>query len=209
VNLVNLEAAVMAYGTHVLLDHVSLGVEASERIGVVGRNGSGKTTLLAALAGTAELNSGRSTRARDVRIGHLPQSERLAGPVRSVVFKSLPEHEWAGGADVRALLSGLLSGIDLDAPAERLSGGESRRVALAAVLRGRHDLLLLDEPTNHLDIGAIRWLAGYLAGADGAGFSGPGFSGPGYGGSLVVVTHDRWFLDAVSQRTWEVAGGHA
>ena len=192
-NLVNLEAAVMAYGDRVLLDRVSLGVAAGDRIGVVGRNGSGKTTLLATLAGHAALNSGRSTRARDVSVGYLPQAEQLAGPVREIVFGALAEHEWATDARARGLLAALLSGIDLDAHAERLSGGERRRVALAALLRGTHDLLLLDEPTNHLDIDAIRWLAGYL--------------GNQHRAAYVVVTHDRWFLDAVCDRTWEVADG--
>jgi ATP-binding cassette subfamily F protein uup len=192
VNLVNLEAAVKAFGTQVLLDHVSLGVAAGDRIGVVGRNGAGKTTLLAALAGAADLNSGRSTRSREARIGYLPQAEQLAGQVRQIVFGAEPEHEWAADARSRALIAALLAEIDLAASAERLSGGERRRVALAALLRGTHDLLLLDEPTNHLDIEAIRWLAGYLT---------------SYGKTFVVVTHDRWFLDAVCQRTWEMADG--
>jgi ABC transport system ATP-binding/permease protein len=192
VNLVNLEAAVKAYGERVLLDHVSLGVEAGDRIGVVGRNGSGKTTLLDALAGVADLNSGRSTRAGDASIGYLPQAEELAGQVRKIVFGALAEHEWATDARARGLLAALLTGIDLDASAERLSGGERRRVALAALLRGTHDLLLLDEPTNHLDIEAIRWLAGYLT---------------SHGKAFVVVTHDRWFLDAVCERTWEISDG--
>jgi ATP-binding cassette subfamily F protein uup len=192
VNLVNLEGAVKAYSSRVLLDQVSLGVAAGDRIGVVGRNGSGKTTLLAALAGTASLDAGRSTRSRDVRIGYLPQSEQLSGPVRQIVFGALPEHQWAADVRGRALLAVLLSDIDLAATADRLSGGERRRVALAALLRGTHDLLLLDEPTNHLDIEAIRWLAGYLT---------------EYAPTFVVVTHDRWFLDAVSQQTWELADG--
>ena len=191
-NLVNLEAAVKAYGERTLLDHVSLGLAAGDRIGVVGRNGSGKTTLLAALAGAVDLNSGRSTRARDASVGFLPQAEQLTGQVRELVFGALPEHEWATDARARGLLAALLAGIDLDASAERLSGGERRRVALAALLRGTHDLLLLDEPTNHLDIEAIRWLAGYLT---------------THGKAFVVVTHDRWFLDAVCDRTWEVGDG--
>jgi len=192
VNIVNLEAATKAYGAQVLLDGVSLGVAAGERIGLVGRNGSGKTTLLAALAGQADLDAGRSTRTRDARIGYLPQSERLAGSVREIAFGTLPEHEWASDARMRGLLSALLSGIDTGARAESLSGGERRRVALAALLRGTHDLLLLDEPTNHLDIEAIRWLAGYLR---------------SQGAAFVVVTHDRWFLDEVCERTWELDAG--
>jgi ATP-binding cassette subfamily F protein uup len=192
VNLVNLEAAIKAYGSRVLLDRVSLGVAAGDRVGVVGRNGSGKTTLLAALAGATDLNAGRSTQARDLAIGYLPQSEQLAGSVRQIVFGDLAEHEWATDARVRGLLAALIGDIALDADAERLSGGERRRVALAALLRRDHDLLLLDEPTNHLDIEAIGWLAGYLT---------------SHGKAFVVVTHDRWFLDAVCDRTWEVADG--
>jgi ATP-binding cassette subfamily F protein uup len=192
VNLVNLEAAVKAYGTRVLLDQVSLGIAAGDRIGVVGRNGSGKTTLLAALAGATALDSGRSTRARDAQVGYLPQSEQLSGSVRAIVFGDAPEHEWAADARGRGLLTALLADIDLEADAATLSGGERRRTALAALLRGSYELLLLDEPTNHLDIEAIGWLAGYLG---------------SYAKAFVVVTHDRWFLDAVSDRTWEVADG--
>ncbi|HUJ07649.1 MAG TPA: ABC-F family ATP-binding cassette domain-containing protein [Streptosporangiaceae bacterium] len=191
-NIVNLESAVKAYGTRVLLDGVSLGVADGDRIGLVGRNGSGKTTLLEALAGRVGLSAGRSTRSRDARIGYLPQSAELTGSVRELVFGTLPEHEWAADARGRGLLTALLSGIDLAASAERLSGGERRRVALAALLRDPRDLLLLDEPTNHLDIEAIGWLAGYLS---------------SHGTAFVVVTHDRWFLDAVSERTWELADG--
>ena len=191
-NLVNLEAAVKAYGSRVLLDRVSLGVAAGDRVGVVGRNGSGKTTLLAALAGATDLNAGRSTRARGLAIGYLPQSEQLAGSVRQIVFGDLAEHEWATDARVRGLVAALIADIPLDAEAKGLSGGERRRVALAALLLRDHDLLLLDEPTNHLDIEAIGWLAGYLT---------------SLGKAFVVVTHDRWFLDAVCDRTWEVADG--
>jgi ABC transport system ATP-binding/permease protein len=192
VNLVNLEAAAKAFGPRVLLDGVSLGVAAGDRIGVVGRNGAGKSTLLAALAGTAALDSGRVTRTRDLRLGHLPQSENLTGRVRELVFGTLPEHAWAASPRTRGVKEALLGGISLDSLAERLSGGERRRVGLAALLCGMHDLLLLDEPTNHLDIEAIGWLAGYLG---------------GQGRTFVVVTHDRWFLDAVCERTWEVADG--
>jgi ABC transport system ATP-binding/permease protein len=192
-NLVNLEQASKAYHDRVLLDQVSLGVSVGQRVGVVGRNGAGKTTLLAALAGTGDLDSGRATRARDITIGYLPQAEQLSGTVAEVVFGSLPEHEWATDQRSRSVIGALLGGVDLGAEVARLSGGERRRTALAALLRRSYDLLLLDEPTNHLDIEAITWLAGYLR---------------EFATSYVVVTHDRWFLDAVTERTWEVAGGH-
>ena len=191
-NLVNLEQVSKAYHEHVLLDRVSLGVAAGQRIGVVGRNGAGKTTLLAALAGTADLDSGRSTRARDITIGHLAQAEQLAGTVGQAAFGSLPEHEWAADARSRSVIEALLGDIDLGAPVRQLSGGERRRTALAALLIRSYDLLLLDEPTNHLDIEAISWLAGYLR---------------EFAGTYVVVTHDRWFLDETTEETWEVAGG--
>ncbi|MGO8958480.1 MAG: ABC-F family ATP-binding cassette domain-containing protein [Streptosporangiaceae bacterium] len=191
-NLVNLEQAAKAYHERVLLDRVSLGVSAGQRIGVVGRNGSGKTTLLAALAGTARLDSGRATRAGDVTIGYLPQAEELAGPVAELVFGSLAEHEWAAEPRSRAVIGALLGGLDVTADVRTLSGGERRRTALAALLRHRYDLLLLDEPTNHLDIEAITWLASYLR---------------EFATSYVVVTHDRWFLDAVTEQTWELADG--
>jgi ABC transport system ATP-binding/permease protein len=191
--LVTLEAATKAYGPRVLLDQVSLGVAAGDRIGVVGRNGAGKSTLLEVLAGHGGLDSGRATRARDLDIGYLPQAEELTGTVRKLVFGSRPEHEWAGDARGRSVIAALLPGIDPEAAVERMSGGERRRVALARLLLAPHDLLLLDEPTNHLDIDAVQWLAGYLR---------------EHARSFVVVTHDRWFLDAVTERTWEVADGH-
>jgi ATP-binding cassette subfamily F protein uup len=192
VNLVNLEAAVKAFGPRALLDGVSLGVSAGDRIGVVGRNGAGKTTLLAAMAGTGELDSGRVTRAGGLRLGYLPQIQELAGSVGEIVFGTLPEHAWAADPRTRAVKEALLGGVRLDSAAERLSGGERRRVGLAALLCQANDLLLLDEPTNHLDIDAIGWLAGYLRGQRQA---------------FVIVTHDRWFLDAVCERTWEIADG--
>jgi len=192
VNLVNTEAAAKAFGPRVLLGGVSLGVSAGDRIGVVGRNGAGKTTLLAVLAGAATLDSGRVTRARGLRIGYLPQSDELTGSVRQLVFGTLPEYAWAANPRARAVSGALLGGIDLDAAAQRLSGGERRRVGLAALLAASHDLLLLDEPTNHLDIEAIGWLAGHLRDR---------------GTAFVVVTHDRWFLDAACEWTWEVSGG--
>ena len=191
-NLVNLEQASKAYGERPLLDRVSLGVTAGDRIGLVGRNGTGKTTLLGALAGTTPLDSGRSTRTRGITVGFLAQAPQQAGRVRDLVLGSVPEHEWAADPRSRSVIGALLADVDLDAEIGRLSGGERRRAMLAAVLRASDDLLLLDEPTNHLDIEAISWLAGYLR---------------EYGRSYVVVTHDRWFLDAVCERTWELADG--
>jgi ATP-binding cassette subfamily F protein uup len=192
VNLVNLERAVKAYGERPLLDGVSAGVAAGDRIGIVGRNGAGKSTLLAVLAGQEPLDSGRATRTRDLRIGRVAQRSELTGTVHSVVLGDTPEHVWAANPRTRSILAALLPGMNLAEPAGQLSGGESRRVALAAVLIGQHDLLLLDEPTNHLDVEAIDWLARHLVQRAEA---------------LAVVTHDRWFLDAVCNRTWELAGG--
>ena len=191
-NLVNLERAVKAYGERPLLAGVSAGVAAGDRIGIVGRNGAGKSTLLAVLAGREPLDGGRATRTRDLRTGMLAQRSELTGTVHSVVLGDTPEHVWAADPRTRSILTALLPGVNLAEPAGRLSGGESRRVALAAVLIGRHDLLLLDEPTNHLDVEAIDWLAWQLVQRPEA---------------LAVVTHDRWFLDAVCNRTWELAGG--
>jgi ABC transport system ATP-binding/permease protein len=192
VNLVNLEKVVKGYGQRLLLDGVSAGVAAGERVGVVGRNGAGKSTLLALMAGTEHPDSGRVTRARDLRIGHLSQQDRLAGTVGDLVTGGRPEHVWAGDPRTRSAVTALLPGIDFAAQAQRLSGGESRRVALTALLLGGYDLLLLDEPTNHLDVEAVDWLARFLA---------------RLGKAMVVVTHDRWFLDAVCEQTWELADG--
>jgi len=208
VNLVNLEAAAKAFGPRVLLDQVSLGVADGDRVGVVGRNGAGKSTLLAALAGPAlagpalagtaldghsELDAGRVTHAGGLSLGYLAQADELDGRIGDLVFGAgVPEHTWAADPRAREVAGALLGGLDLDGQAGRLSGGESRRVALAALLATPRDLLLLDEPTNHLDIEAISWLAGFLR---------------RHAAAYVVVTHDRWFLDETCDRTWEVAGG--
>ncbi|MET7328541.1 ABC-F family ATP-binding cassette domain-containing protein [Nonomuraea sp. NPDC005650] len=193
-NLVNLESVSHAYGPKPLLSDVSLGVEAGERIGVVGRNGGGKTTLLSVIAGAVRPDKGRVTHNRGLRVGFLSQQDTLdAGTaVREIVLDGRAEHEWAGDQRVREILANLIGDLDLDATAGDLSGGERRRTALARLLIDDHDLIMLDEPTNHLDIEAIAWLAGHLAARKSA---------------LVAVTHDRWFLDAVSSRTWEVVDG--
>lgn len=193
-NLVNLEAVSHAYGPKPLLHDVSLGVEEGERIGVVGRNGGGKTTLMSVIAGGVRPDSGRVTHTRGLRVGFLTQHDGLdaGSAVRELVLDGRAEHEWAGDQRIREILANLIGDLDLDAKAGDLSGGERRRTALARLLIDDHDLIMLDEPTNHLDIEAIAWLAGHLAGRKSA---------------LLVVTHDRWFLDAVSTRTWEVVDG--
>src|SRR3954452_4573909 len=203
-NLVNLENVGKSYGTTVVLDGVSLGIGDGERIGVVGRNGGGKSTLLKLMIGAETPDGGRVTRTGGLRIAAVDQRGALpAGTtVREYVVGDAAEHEWAGDAAVRSVLAGLgLAAVGLDADVARaggglaaaparLSGGERRRTALAAALIQQADLLVLDEPTNHLDVEGVTWLAGSLVGLRGA---------------LLVVTHDRWFLDAVVARTWEVA----
>ncbi|NIJ10584.1 ATP-binding cassette subfamily F protein uup [Saccharomonospora amisosensis] len=195
-NLVNLESVSKSYGERALLDGVSLGVADGDRIGVVGLNGGGKTTLLEVLSGLAAPDSGRVSRARDLRVRVVTQRTNLppASTVREAVLADYAaEHEWAADARVRSVMDGLgISAIGLETPTATLSGGERRRVALAAALVAELDLVVLDEPTNHLDVEGVRWLADHLLGRKIA---------------LVVVTHDRWFLDAVCSRTWEVTGG--
>ncbi len=199
-NIVNLDRVSKAYAVGAILTDVSAGVEDDDRIGVVGLNGAGKTTLLRLLTKAEEPDDGRVTHRRDLRVAALPQSLDLppAATVRDVVVGTawLPaafaaEHEWAGDAGVRTVLNGLgMPHLGLDAAVGPMSGGERRRVALSALLVRPADLLILDEPTNHLDVAGIDWLAEHLLVRRGA---------------LMVVTHDRWFLDAVCTATWEVA----
>jgi ATP-binding cassette subfamily F protein uup len=180
--------------TRVILDELSLGLETGDRIGVVGRNGEGESTLLGTLAGTRVPDSGRVTRRGGVTIGVLDQEDRLGpGTVLDSIVGGREEHEWAGDRRVREVLSGLLHGVDPLTDLDSLSGGQRRRVALAALLTADHDVLLLDEPTNHLDIEGVRWLAAHLNARWAAGQ-----------GAMVTVSHDRWFLDAVCTRMWEV-----
>ncbi|HEX6247159.1 MAG TPA: ABC-F family ATP-binding cassette domain-containing protein [Nocardioidaceae bacterium] len=193
-NLVNLERVHKSYGIRPLLDGVSLGVGAGERIGVVGRNGDGKTTLLRIIGGLEEPDQGRVSRSRGLHLGFLTQGDDLdpAASVQEAVLGDRAEHEWAADAFTREIVEVLLAGVPLERKVADLSGGERRRCSLARLLLGEHDLIVLDEPTNHLDVEAVSWLAEHLARRTSA---------------LVVVTHDRWFLDEVCDTTWEVHDG--
>ncbi|MEO6882286.1 MAG: ATP-binding cassette domain-containing protein, partial [Mycobacteriaceae bacterium] len=197
VNLVNLENVSKSFGVAPLLERVSLGIASGERIGVVGLNGGGKTTLLEVLSGVEPADSGRVSRTGGLRLAVVTQRGVLppGSTVGEVVLAPLgvPEHEWAGDARIRSVLDGIgVHVVGLDAAVDDLSGGERRRVALAAALVQDLDLLVLDEPTNHLDVEGVQWLAEHLVARRSA---------------LVVVTHDRWFLDTVATRTWEVHHG--
>ncbi|MFF6778459.1 ABC-F family ATP-binding cassette domain-containing protein [Streptomyces sp. NPDC012637] len=201
VNLVNVESVSKVYGTRALLDGVSLGVSEGDRIGVVGRNGDGKTTLIRMLARLEEADSGRVTHSGGLRLGVLTQHDSLdpTATIRHEVIGVMADHEWAGSAKIRDVLTGLFGGLDLpgfekglDTVIGPLSGGERRRIALAKLLIEDQDLIVLDEPTNHLDVEGIAWLAGHLRERRSA---------------LVCVTHDRWFLDQVCTRMWDVQRG--
>ena len=195
---IGLESIRIAVGPRLLLDEVTLGIEDGLRVGVLGPNGAGKSTLLAVLAGAREVDGGRVTRAGGTRVAMLRQADDLPGDttVRRAVHGGAPEHEWASDPAVRDIHAGLLADIDPGAGVAALSGGQRRRVALAAVLTCPADVLLLDEPTNHLDVEGVDWLARHLN----ARLAGRRADA----GALVVVTHDRWFLDAVCTRVWEV-----
>ena len=197
-NLLNLESVSKAFDIRPLLDGVSLGVAQGERIGIVGRNGDGKSTLLKIMAGTLETDSGRVSKSNSVHIGILSQADNASAgaSVREVVLGDIPVHEWASNSRVREVLQGLFGGHSddlLDRAFHSLSGGERRRVNLAKLLVDDLDLILLDEPTNHLDVEGVAWLAAHLR--DRAGLS------------VVVITHDRWFLDEISEKIWEVVDG--
>ncbi|MFC1441718.1 ABC-F family ATP-binding cassette domain-containing protein [Streptacidiphilus sp. N1-10] len=201
VNLVTVENVVKVYGTRAVLDGVSIGVSEGDRIGVVGRNGDGKTTLTRIMAKLEEADTGRVTHVGGLRVGALTQSDSLdpAATIRHEVIGDMDDHQWAGNAKIRDVLTGLFGGLDLPGFAQGLdtvigplSGGERRRIALAKLLIAEPDLLVLDEPTNHLDVEGIAWLAGHLRVRRSA---------------LVVVTHDRWFLDQVCTRMWDVQDG--
>ena len=197
-NLVNIEEVSKAFDIRALLERVSLGVSEGDRIGIVGRNGSGKSTLMKVIAAIESPDQGRVTKANSVKIGLLSQVDR-ADPnstVGDVVIGDRAKHEWASDSGIREDFTGLFGGFD-DHLFERkfatLSGGEKRRVGLAKLLIDELDLILLDEPTNHLDVEGVAWLATHLNSRKSL--------------AVLVITHDRWFLDAVTDRTWEVVGG--
>jgi ABC transport system ATP-binding/permease protein len=200
-NLVNLKDVAKGYGSRSGLRDVTLGVGAGDRTGVVGRNGDGKSTLLRLIAGAEAPDAGAVTRAGGLALALLGQGDELVAhrTARDELVGGRADHEWRGDPAFRGVLEGLLGGVELrrlrgglDAEVEALSGGERRRVALAGLLLGVPELLRLDEPTNHLDVEGVDWLARHLAARR---------------GTLLVVTHDRWFLDAVCTQTWEVADG--
>ncbi len=194
-HLLGAEGLHLEYPTRVVFDSVTLGIEEGDRIGIVGRNGDGKSSLLAMLAGTKEPDAGRVTSRGGTRIGVLDQADTLDDSltVGSAVVGDAADHEWAGDARIRDVIDGLLRGLPWDASVASLSGGQRRRVALAKLLAGDWDIIALDEPTNHLDVEAITWLAGHLK-----------TRWAKNSGALLVVTHDRWFLDEVVNQTWEV-----
>ena len=197
-NLVNLEGVSKAFDIRPLLDDVSLGISEGDRIGIVGRNGSGKSTLLKVMAGVEPPDSGRVTKTNDIRVGLLSQVD-IADPsatVGDVVLGNKEKHEWAREPKIREIFDGLFGGHSdefFDRKFSALSGGERRRVGLAKLLISELDLLLLDEPTNHLDVEGVAWLSRYLNQRKDL--------------AVAVITHDRWFLDAVTDRTWEVVDG--
>jgi ATP-binding cassette subfamily F protein uup len=197
-NLVNIEEVSKAFDIKALLERVSLGVSEGERIGIVGRNGSGKSTLMKIIAAIESPDQGRVTKANSVKIGLLSQVDK-ADPnstVGDVVIGDRAKHEWASDSGIREVFTGLFGGFDdhlFERKFSTLSGGEKRRVGLAKLLIDELDLILLDEPTNHLDVEGVAWLASHLNSRKSL--------------AVLVITHDRWFLDAVTDRTWEVIDG--
>lgn len=194
-HLLGAEALHLEFPTKVVFDSVTLGLNEGDRVGIVGRNGDGKSSLLAMLAGRLPPDSGRVSVRGGVRVGVLTQADALEDSltVEQAVVGDTPEHVWAGDPRARDVIRGLLADVPWDAPVDTLSGGQRRRVELAALLARDWEALLLDEPTNHLDVEAITWLADHIKRRWAAS-----------AGGLLVVTHDRWFLDEVCTITWEV-----
>jgi ATP-binding cassette subfamily F protein uup len=197
-NIINIEGVSKAFDIRPLLVGVSLGVSEGERIGIVGRNGGGKSTLLKILAELEPPDEGRVTRANWAKLGMLSQVDTAesGATVRDVVVGSKKTHEWASDSGVREIFAGLFGGYNselLDRPFGSLSGGEKRRVGIAKLLIEPLDIVLLDEPTNHLDVEGVAWLAQHIRKRREL--------------AVVVITHDRWFLDEVSDTMWEVVDG--
>ncbi len=194
-HLLGAENIGISFGTRTVLDSVSIGVDEGDRIGLVGRNGDGKSTLMRILAGQQDPDDGRVTRRGGTTLGVLDQRDDLdpEDTVQHAVVGDVPDHVWASDAKVRDVMGGLLGGLDWGRTVGTLSGGQRRRTALARLLAGSDDLIFLDEPTNHLDVEGVAWLAEHLKTRWRA-----------TDGGLLVVTHDRWFLDEVCTRTWEV-----
>lgn len=194
-HLLGAESIHLEYPTRVIFDRITIGLNEGDRIGVVGRNGDGKSTLLRLLSGRIEPDTGRVTRRNGVTLGMLDQADMLPEDlvVSTAIVGTKEDYEWAGDARIRDVIDGLLLDVPWEATIGALSGGQRRRVALAKLLVGDWDVVFLDEPTNHLDVEGIAWLAGHL-----------NKRWPANQGGLIVVTHDRWFLDEVSTDTWEV-----
>ena len=199
-HLLGVENLRIVVGSRTLLDGVTVGIEDGTRVGVLGPNGAGKSTFLRALSGQREIDGGRITRAADTRVAILNQSDNFPPgiSVRQAVHGDAAEHVWASNPAVRDIHAGLLADVDLAADVDTLSGGQGRRVALAHVLTQDAQVVVLDEPTNHLDVEGVDWLARHLQ---------KRFDSARGDGALVVVTHDRWFLDAICNRVWEVVPG--
>ena len=189
------ESLHLEFPTRTIFEGITVGLNEGDRIGIVGRNGDGKSTLMKILAGRLEPDSGRVTVRGGTRIGYLDQSDVLDDDhtVGYAIVGDTPEYEWASQPRIRDVISGLVSDLPWDAPVSSLSGGQRRRVALASLLAQEWDVLMLDEPTNHLDVEAITWLANHLKSCWSKN-----------AGGLMVVTHDRWFLDEICTDTWEV-----
>ncbi len=197
-HLLGAEKIRLSFATTRVFENLTIGVQDGDRIGIVGRNGDGKSTLIKLFARIQEPDSGQITKRGDVRVGLLDQLDQFAPSetISHVVVGDTPEHEWAGNSKIRDIFQGLLKDFDFDQKVSELSGGQRRRVALAALLAKEWDILMLDEPTNHLDIEGVAWLAQHLKTRWGKAT-----------GGLLVVTHDRWFLDEVCNLTWEVHDG--
>ncbi|MDN4641439.1 ABC-F family ATP-binding cassette domain-containing protein [Agreia sp. PsM10] len=194
-HLLGAESLHLEYPTRVIFDSVTIGLNEGDRVGIVGRNGDGKSTLLRLLAGRIEPDGGRVTRRNGITLAMLDQSDDLDGDltVKETIVGDIDEHVWAGDPIIRDVISGLASDIPWDVLVSSLSGGQRRRIALAKLLIGDHDVIFLDEPTNHLDVEGIAWLAQHLRKRWATN-----------SGGLMVVTHDRWFLDEICTATWEV-----